>query len=226
MLVLTLIRRRRILMCAAIALLPFAAMKSFVLGQSASIANVGLTRGWATFGQAVPQGTAYESLQLGSLMTQTDVKSRWPDGSIRFAIVSAQVPAAGTYQLRAGRPVSGSVAPRIPRASVTLTIDGIPYTAALASNPSADLWLNGPLVYEGRTVVVPQSATGPHPFIRVNFDTRVYNDGKARVDVAVENLLDKDGARTVACDVTISIDGRVVFARNGVQHYYLTRWRK
>ena len=82
------------------------------------------------------------------------------------------------------------------------------------------------MVYEGRTVVAPRSATGPHPFIRVNFDARVYNDGKARVDVSVENLLDKDGARTATYDVAISFDGHVVLARNGLEHYYLTRWRK
>jgi hypothetical protein len=46
-----------------------------------------------------------------------------------------------------------------------------------------------------------RAAGVPHPFIRVNFDVRVYNsDGKARVDVSVENVLDKAGARTLTYD--------------------------
>ncbi|MDP3685470.1 MAG: hypothetical protein Q8R32_01415, partial [bacterium] len=49
------------------------------------LADVGLTSGWATFGQALPQGAARDALQIGDLETQTDVKTRWPDGSIRFA---------------------------------------------------------------------------------------------------------------------------------------------
>src|SRR5262245_24720887 len=65
--------------------------------QTGAIATVGLTAGWATFGEAIPQGQATGALQIGSLPTQTDVKNRWPDGSIKFAIVSANVPSAGSY---------------------------------------------------------------------------------------------------------------------------------
>ena len=52
-------------MHAAMLLWLCAATKSFVLGSSTPIANIGLTAGWATFGEVVPQGVAYESLQLG-----------------------------------------------------------------------------------------------------------------------------------------------------------------
>jgi len=64
--------------------------------QPPQVATVGLTPGWATFGQALPQGAATNGLQVGNLATQTDVKNTWPDGSIRFAIVTVKATTAGT----------------------------------------------------------------------------------------------------------------------------------
>jgi hypothetical protein len=55
---------------------------------SSPVATVQLTPGWVTFGQAVPQGKAVAGLQVQGVLTQTDVKTRWPDGSIRFAVVT------------------------------------------------------------------------------------------------------------------------------------------
>jgi len=212
---------------AAVALLLAWTTHLVAVAQTAPIANVGLTNGWATFGEVVPQGVATDGLQIGSLPTQTDVKTRWADGSIRFAVVTASVPSTGNYAVTAAAAQTGSFAPQLPSASVTLTIGGVLYTATLPPTPATDVWLNGPLVTEGRQVITPVSSSGAaHPFLRVDFDTRVYVDGKARVDVTVENVLDKVGATTVTYDAAISVDGQLVFSRSGVQHYYLTRWRK
>ncbi len=65
-----------------------------------------------------------------------------------------------------------------------------------------------------------------HPFLRVNFDTRVYNDGTSRVDVSVENMLNSPDARTVTYDVAVTVPGATSFSKNNVEHAYLTRWRK
>ena len=196
-------------------------------GQSPPIATVALSGGWATFGQVVPQGLAADGLQLGSLATQTDVKTRWPDGSIRFAVVTASVPSAGSYALTASAASAGSFTPQVPSAAVSLSINGTSYTATLPASLSADAWLGGPLVREARSTIAPTTASGTaHPFLRVNFDTRVYSDGKSRIDVSVENVLDKTGATTVTYDVTITVDGQAVFTKTAVQHYYLTRWRR
>jgi hypothetical protein len=192
----------------------------------APIGTVGLTPGWVTFGQAVPRGLAFDGLVVGALPTQTDVKTRWPDGSIRFAVVTARASVAGDYPIAAGATAAGRFVPALPNGSVTLTLSGQPYTADIPPAPSTDLWLSGPLVYEGRSVVTPRAAGVPHPFIRVNFDVRVYNDGHARVDVSVENVLDMAGATTVTYDAAISVNGALVFSQPAVQHFYLTRWRK
>jgi hypothetical protein len=190
------------------------------------IASIGLTAGWATFGQALPQGAAVEGVQVGTLPTQTDVKNRWADGSIRFAIVTVYSPSAGTYAISPSAAGTGTFVPSTPTVNVTLTIGGVPHVATLPSAPSADTWLSGPLASEWRAVVAPVTSQGAaHPFLRVNFDTRAYNDGKARVDVSVENMLDQAGATTVTYDASIVVDGQVVFASAAVQHYYLTRWR-
>jgi len=192
-----------------------------------TLATVHLTPGWATFGQALPQGAATSGVRVGTFPTQTDVKNRWPDGSIRFAVVSVFVPAAGNFPLEPAAIATGAFTPAMPAASVTLTIAGVTYTATQPQTPSADRWLSGPLVYEGRSVVTPVAAGAvPHPFLRVNFDTRVYNDAQARVDVSVENVLDQVGASTVTYDVAIAVNGAPVFTRTAVSHYYLTRWRK
>jgi len=82
--------------------------------QPAPIATVGLTAGWATFGQAVPPGGSTTSLKIGSLTTQTDVKSRWPDGSIKFAVVTANVPSAGSYAITAAPAPAGTLTPALP----------------------------------------------------------------------------------------------------------------
>ena len=194
---------------------------------TAQIAVDTLTSGWATFGQAVPPGAASSGLQVGSLLTQTDVKARWPDGSIRFAVVTVNAPAAGTYPITAAPIAGGAFTPALPAASVALTIGSVTYTATLPSSVSTDLWLSGALAYEGRNVIAPVSSSGAaHPFLRVIFDTRVYNDGTGRVDVAVENVLDQTGATTVTYNVAIAVNDQTVFSKSTVQHYYLTRWRK
>jgi hypothetical protein len=218
---------RRIRIAAVLAVL-LCATGVPAMGQTAEMGAVALTEGWATFGQVVPKGIAVGGLQVGDLQTQTDVKNRWPDKSIRFAIVSVLVPAAAAYPVTAGSASSGSFTPAASDASVTFTIAGASYTATLPAPGADDRWLDGPLAHEARSVVAPASPVNgaAHPFLRVNFDRRTYNDGTMRLDVSVENVLDKTGATTVTYDVTIRANGQTLFTKTAVQHYYLTRWRK
>lgn len=195
---------------------------SILLSSSAyaAIANHQFTSaGWITFGQVVPQGVAKDGLQLGNLPTQTDVKVKWPDGSIRFAVVTAKIPSAGTYELKSSSLNSGTFTPSTPSASVQFT-GGITNTVDLPNTVSNDLWLNGPLVKEWRSVVNANS------FVRVIYDTRVYNDGQAKVDVTVENVLDKAETNAVTYNVNIAVNGQNAFSKTNVSHWTFTRWRK
>src|SRR3989338_1553934 len=201
----------------------------FVSVPKVSAATIGtntFTTGWATFGQVVPQGVAFQGLQVGSFPTQTDVKNRWADGSIKFAIVTANITSAGSYAINTASTSSGLLTPSNPSASVTFNISGINYIANLPNTVSSDLWLNGPLVKEWRNVVTPMAGATPHPLLRVYFDTRVYSDGKARVDIDVENTLDVTGGDDVTYDVSITVNGSNVFAQSNIKHFYLSRWRK
>lgn len=192
----------------------------------APLATLTVTRGWATFGQVLPRGAARGGLRVGTLPTQTDVKNRWPDGSIRFAIVTAEIPSDATYDVVAEAHVPAPFAPRVPEAVVTLQVDGDVLVARMAAT-SRDRWLDGGLVQEWRSVVAPATAAGAaHPFLRVCFDTRIYRDGSGRVEVVVENVLDRPDATTVVYGVTIDVAGQRVFARPQVAHFYLTRWRR
>ena len=194
--------------------------------QPVPIARPTLTAGWATFGEALPPGQAIDGLQIGTLPTQTDVKNRWPDGSIKFAILSASIPTAGSYAVTAASLPGGTFTPVVPAASVTLNIGGTVYTAALPGAPGADVWMNGPLVREWRSVIAPLAGGTAHPFLRVIFDTRVYNDNRTHLSVTVENVLNQTGATTTTYDATVVANGQTLFTRAKVQHYYMTRWRK
>jgi hypothetical protein len=195
---------------------------------SGTLATVELTPGWATFGQVLPRGAAYDGLHIEGLQTQNDIKSYWDDGSIRFVILTAQVPKSGSYEVTAGSAGACSFIPQLPDAYVRLTISGVQYTATLPGKfEYYDRWLSGSQVMEGRSVVTPARATGQeHPFLRVYFDFRGYRSGENVVDVTVENTLDTAGARAVTYNVSIVVSGQARFQQSNVTHSYMTRWRK
>jgi hypothetical protein len=193
------------------------------------------TPGWATFGIVLPRGEATAALQVGELPTQTDVKSRWDDGSIKSAIVTANVPVAGHYAITAASAPAGEPfrPSQWPTAIVEFTTATGTYKAQLPTAPSfQDRWLGGPLVAEARWLDTPidttATNTGTHPSLRVLFDVRSYGpsgSGQHWIDVTVENVLDHPSANSVTYDVSLTIGGAKPVVRAGVVHNYLTRWR-
>ena len=166
-----------------------------------TVATVGLTAGWATFGQALAPDAAFESLQIGSLPTQTDVKTRWADGSIRFAVLTAEVSQAGSYAITPAIGVPEHVALDATPVEVRFTTnvtdgtDATDESTAIAVMPTAtqtdSLWLDGALVTEGRWAVIPTDRDGQAlSGLRVLFDQRTYLDGARRLAVTVENADD------------------------------------
>lgn len=186
--------------------------------------------GIVTFGQVIPQGRVPRGrgLRLGAFPTQTDIKTTWLDGSIRFAVVTARA-TAGTFQLVDSNP-SG---PAFPNAqapagtSVSMNIGGTVYTATLPRAPTNDVWLSGPLVHEWRRWVTPVAPGNiPHSFLRVLFDYRAFNDGTGRLDVTVENALNQPDATMVTYDCTMRINNVIVYQENALPHFYMARFRK
>ncbi len=191
-----------------------------------TLANYSFGVGWATFGLALPQGAAPVAVQVGTLPTQTDVKTKWPDGSIRFAVVSAKIPSAGAYAVTSGLRPTGSFTPAWPAANVSFAIGTTTYTATLPAFNGADSWLSGPLVNESRVVVVPTSGAGPHPLLQVIFDVRSYNGGGNRVDVTVQNVRDVAAMDKVTYNLAVNVGGVVVLSKTALTQYSYTRWRK
>ncbi len=205
-----------------------------VLSAGATLSALGTTvgtyrleRGWATFGIAVPRGVVPggAALRVGALRTQTDIKTTWDDGSVRFAVVTTNVPAPQEYPITVGRPDAGTVTPIRPDATVEFAINGARWVARVPASLS-DAWLSGPLVSEARAIVAPTQGATPHPLLRVIFDMRSYEGSGHRVDVTVENVLDVATADSVTYDVAIRVGGRVVFEKASVVHKYLSRWRR
>lgn len=200
-----------------------------------SLAVYHLTSGWATFGLVLPRGEAFGAVQVGKLPTQTDVKSRWDDHSIKSAVVSVNVPSDGHYAVVAAD--ASSAAPFVPSGSsfppilVDLTIHDGPnpglYRAAFSPG-STDKWLSGSLVSEARLLAQPTQLSGQtiSPSLRVIFDVRSYVGGGHRVDVAVENSVDSPAADAFTYDVKILVGGAIKFQKTSVLHRYLARWRQ
>jgi hypothetical protein len=196
---------------------------------AAGFATYQIGAGWATFGVALPQGTATAGVQVGSLPTQTDVKNRWPDGSIRFAVVTTKTSSDSKYDLSAGsNPGAASIfTPSWPNAAVNFTIAGVTYSASLPTFSPAKPWLTGPLVSEARVVVSPKTSGGTvHPLLQVVFDVRSYNDGKYRLDFAVQNVKDVPQADQLLYDVNVKINSATVWSKTSVTHWWGVRWRK
>ena len=192
-----------------------------------TIATYGLTQGPATFGLVLPQGITPDGVQVGSLTTQTDVKTRWPDGTIRYAVVSAQIPSTGNYALSVG-PVSGAAfTPTWPTATVVFVISGVTWTATLGSFTGTDSWLSGSVVREARVTVRPMNGATSHPLLEVVFDVRSYAAGGHRIDFTVQNVRDTVLMDKVACSsVVLTVNGSAVWSHGAVTSYSFTRWRK
>ena len=198
-------------------------------GQGQALARVQLTEGWATFGQVLPRGAAREGLRVGNLPTQTDVKNRWSDGSIKFAVVTAQVAKAGTYAITSG-PASGKPFKpenENPGFFVTILHQNKDYSAGPDLNDLKDTWLKGPLVIESRQYLPLVDQTNfAHATLRVIFDVRQYKDGQIRYDVTLENTLDRRGADAVEYSLGVGNPQlKELVSRADVFHPYLTRWR-
>lgn len=184
------------------------------------------TAGQATFGLALPQGVATSGVQIGSLTTQADVKNRWPDGSMKFAVVSAEIPASGTYAITPAPRPSGSFTPAWPTIAFEFVIGGVTWIASAGSFATSNLWLDGPVVREQRVKVVPKSGATSHPQLEVLFDIRAYASGARRIDVAVQNVIDAVTMDKVAASaVTLKVNGAAVWTHGAQTVYSMTRFR-
>ena len=176
---------------------------------------------------------------------QVDIKARHPDGSVRHAIVSSIVPQPGDKPLALGLMKQGGDAPAAKdsanvaallraglSASVKATIDGAAYSASLErvlARGAPTAWLAGPVAHEWLASAPLSGADGKeHPHLAARFAVRWYPAlKKARVDVTVENNWAFEPApQGFTYDAEVTVGGKQVYAKAGLNHYHHARWRK
>lgn len=202
-----------------------------------------------TFGQVFRKGDIRQgvlpSAQRASV--QADVKRKYDDGSVRFAVISLLLPTLeGELAVALRDGVREQLATPVPvqaadllktdfDAAVSLRFpDGAERSASArellkAAGPNAKTWLAGPVVTEW---LLAGTLNGPDgradPDLRVQFHVRAYAGCKTvRVSVVVENCLDT-WAGNIGYDVSIRLgrQGQTVYEKQDVNHRRLSRWRK
>ena len=202
-----------------------------------------------TFGQVFKKGDIKQGVLVGApgASVQADVKRKYDDGSVRFAVISVMVPElAGETAVALGDGVGAPAAGPLPvqaadllktdfGATVTLRFpDGAERSASArklleAAGAGARTWLAGPVATEWLLDGLPMDKDGKaDPDLRVQFQVRAYAGCKAvRVSVVVENCLDT-WAGNIGYDVAVALgkEGKVVYEKKDVNHRRLSRWRK
>ena len=164
--------------------------------------------GRVTFAHPFRAGHCSGSVTVAGVPTETVVMRRHPDGSVRHAVLTADCPAAGSYALTCG---CGDGAPAIATPAVQVEIGSLGTVAASGAGEAFGM--------ERRWT----AAGGP---ILVSIDARA--DGQ--VSVTGEHAWhdtphDPEGRAVTTYDLTITVDGAVVYQRGGVRHHPQTRWR-
>lgn len=203
-----------------------------------------------TFGQAFRQGDFPQSLHVSAagetVPAQVDVKRRYADGSLRFAVITTMLDELAPRQT-VPLEFTPAPAPAAPTAAIApsdllqhgfdavVTFrfpDGAVRTVSARklleqAGQQAPSWLRGPLAAEWLLAGAPEDEQGKaDEDLSVRFQVRAYRGGEsARVAVIVENCWDT-WAGNIRYDVAVSLGGREVFGQAVVDHRSLSRWRK
>jgi hypothetical protein len=209
------------------------------------------TNAAATFGQVFAQGHVLNGETLvgktasgATVPVQVDVKARHADGSLRHAVITAQLPsiaASGneTVSLVKGTAAAASAATAPTSllnngftASFTASIGGVQYTASadtLLKSGKYTTWLSGPLVNEWIVSAPLKTASGvEHPHLTAQFAIRSYTgSNSARVDVTIENgWAFQASPQNFTYDAQMLVGGQSVYSQPALTHYHHARWRK
>ncbi len=194
-----------------------------------------------SFGQVFSAGAVKpnDALQLtlggSQIPVQMDAKALNADGSVRHAVLSAELPAlSGGQRLQGAILVaSGGANTTIPayvatpNLDVVLTLSGrqitlnLPTLTQNSANAVGNPWLRGPVAQERRY------RTQVDDHLEVAFDVFTPRTGPARVDVIFRNdwigISPKDER---VYDVDMRMNGTSVYQARAVRHYALSSWHR
>jgi hypothetical protein len=197
------------------------------------------TYGW-TFGQAFRQGDvpSGQYIVAGS-NSQAIVRNRWPDGSVKFAVLSGitsftQNSPTSIALSTSGSAPSGSNVPEPQNLAVSATFSGaVTGTYSLQSCLGVDLstWnkgaagrvrqILGPVMSEFHYYCPTSDA-----HVALWFFVRAYSNGATEIETVVENgwmNVQNPGERDYS--ISLSVAGATVFS-SSLSHYSHTRWSR
>lgn len=189
----------------------------------------------------VPQDSTLQAYVAGaSIPLQVDVKTRWPDGSIKHAVLSVQIPKDHTeVQLDLERKPAPQIQTRslslirnllqqayafsveleLPRQ--TLRVNVADLLEAQLQDPSTRLWLEGELVQEVRLLHELS------PEMRAIIDLRVDKTGSVRTALSIHNdVLYENTNEAFRYDARILLGNTTVWEQLGIRHFANTNWRE
>ena len=197
-----------------------------------------------TFGLVFKQGAVTgNNVYLNTYPTQTDVKTTYSDGSLRFAVISALVPMTANSDTVLNVNTTGTAASTTPMnkteilaTDIGATIDliglsGSGYSgnlqadlrAAITAESSLDYWLEGGVVSE---ILVNQTLNNS---LNATWEVRFYPGTPfIRISHAMENVeASYRGNIDYAVTITQGESSPVsVYAKPSFQHNTSSRWRK
>ena len=175
--------------------------------------------------------------------TQVDARAWHPDGSLRHAVLTAEVPVTANVDLpleiyvspdpTGGTPISlDDLLASAFEARIQVRLGGTTWSAdavELLSTGTPATWLEGPLVSEWLVDGPLKDAAGnPHPHLQARFAVRAYrNTDYVRVSTVVENAWTYEpDPSNLTYDVDLEVCGRTAWSRTALTHYHHARWRK
>lgn len=205
-----------------------------------------------TFGQpfrrgdwSATQGLVARDAAGNTVPVQADEISTHPDGSVRFAVLSAQLsnlaansPRIVNFYSAAKSSPSVSL-PASPNWNLQVKAT-LSNGTVLVANPQAQLQqlissganrrLHGPVASEF-TVVAPmvdQASGTPHPHLVARLHTRLYEGGnRIRTDVVMENNWTfKSGPSNITYSLSVTANGQTLLSQPSFTHYHHARWHK
>ena len=214
----------------------FNASGSTVLNYPLQFARAFVEGEIGTYAQIVIDGVPLE--------TQCDVKNRWPDGSLKFAIMAAVVPSllsgvAATVQFVAMASGNNSVSNAIPAgydAEIVLTnpAGGTPVYASARDMINAGhyaLWASGPIaqtyvVYDRSAARVHDIGFSGYRAFHPWFIVTVW-PGLSKVWTRyVGEIMNTEAMQAQTYDLDLTVGGAGMYSQDGIAHRPATRWTR
>lgn len=197
---------------------------------------------YISFGQAFRQGQVTKTASLiakingSTIPVQMDVKTTYPDNSVRFAVITllsppldAEATVSGMLAVGGANGASLDLSTALANYNVRVTFSGgisgtydigLRLQTAL-SNGTATYWLQGPLATQAR-VDIPIVGS-----FHLMADVTAYTDGTFSTDLLFNNdyAMQPIGG-TVSYSTTVSQNGATVFSSGNLTHYQYQQWRK